>query len=65
MATKYRLPSEKVTELQAAQRALHDILDEFTTAEECGVDCTEYRRLQREAHDRISKILANYGPAVS
>jgi len=65
MVSKFKLPTEHVAKLQQSQRDLHDIVSEFTTAEECGLDCQEYRRLHTEAADRIGKILQNYGPPVS
>lgn len=60
--SKYKLPLEMVAQLQQEQRNLHDILEVIDDAEECGVDCQLYRATQKEAHDRISAILAKFGP---
>jgi hypothetical protein len=59
---KIKLPPDKIAELQSAQRTLHDILPEFDAAEECGVDCQQWRSLHQEAMRRIDALLLHYGP---
>jgi ribosome assembly protein YihI (activator of Der GTPase) len=61
MADRYRLPDEKIAELQTQQRALADILPMIDDAETCGVECQEYRRVHREALDRINQLLDKFG----
>lgn len=58
----YRLPGMEYAKLLETERELHDILPEMDKAEECGIECQEYRRLHREAMERIEKIKINFGP---
>lgn len=61
--SKFKLPPERIAALQQAQRDLHDILSDMDEAEECGVDCQNYRMMHQEAAKRIDAILRHYGPS--
>lgn len=58
----FQLPSEHVAKLKQVQRDLHDILGEFDKADECGIDCQEFRRMHGEAVAAAGNILKHYGP---
>lgn len=57
----FKLPPSEIAKLQEAQRQLHDVLQEYPIAEECGMDCTAWRQLHQEAYNRIDALLRNYG----
>lgn len=60
--SKIKLTNEQIADLQKHQRGLNDILPEFDQAEQCGVDCAEFRRIQADASSQIDKLLQYYGP---
>lgn len=64
MPSKYKLPADKVATLKAAQRELHDVLPLIDEAEQCGIECQQYRQLAEEVQERITKILTYFGPGV-
>jgi len=61
--SKIKLPPEKIAELRAKQRELHDLLPEMDAAEQCGIDCTMLRSIRDDAFDKINKLIQYYGPA--
>lgn len=65
MAKAFTLPPEKVAELKADQRQLHDLLTEFDKLEECGGDCAAWRAQHAEAMARVDALLRNYGPPIA
>jgi len=60
MATTTKLPTELINELKRSERALMDLLPELDKAEQCGIDCQEYRTIRDEAVERISKLLQHF-----
>lgn len=61
MADKYRLPDDKIAQLQSDQRRLADLLPMIEDSEACGIECQEYRRVHGEAMERINKLLEKFG----
>lgn len=57
-----KLPDEMVSRLREHQRNINDLQEELDKAEFCGVDCTQLRAASAEANERMSRLLANYGP---
>lgn len=57
-----KLPNEQFAKLLQAERDLHDILPEMDKADECGIDCQEFRRLHSEMMDNIAGLKKNFGP---
>lgn len=57
-----KLTGEQVGSLLSHQRNLNDLQAELDKAEFCGIDCTQLRSASAEAVERISRLLANYGP---
>lgn len=57
-----KLTDEQVGNLLKHQRDMNDLQLELDKAEFCGVDCTALRGATAEASERISRLLANYGP---
>lgn len=57
----FKLPAEAINALREADRELHDILPELDKADQCGIECREYRRVVQEQREQISKLLQNYG----
>lgn len=56
------LTNEQHASLIKAERDLHDVLPDMDKAEECGIDCQEFRRLHGEAMERIEALKRNFGP---
>jgi len=63
--SKFKLPADHVAKLKQVQRDLHDLLAEFDAADECGIDCQEYRRMHQEAVQAANKLLEHYGPGMT
>ena len=59
---KIKLSKENYAGLLQSERLLHDILPEMDKAEECGIECQEFRRVHAEAMQRIEAMKRNYGP---
>lgn len=55
-----KLPPKEIAALKEAQRTLSDQFAEYDKAEECGLDCQEFRRLAQQKIDEISALLKNY-----
>jgi hypothetical protein len=63
---KIVLTPERIQQLKQAQRNLHDLLPEFDAAEQCGIECQQFRQMAGEAQDKIKALLTNYsGPTHS
>ena len=60
--SKLKLGKEDMAKLTTAERDLHDILPEMDKAEECGIDCQEFRRMHGEAMSSIEALKRNFGP---
>ena len=60
--SKIRLSNEDYASILQAERQLHDILPDIDNAEECGVECQEYRRVHAEYMQQIEKLKAKFGP---
>lgn len=45
-----------------AQRTLNDALPKIDKAEECGIDCTEYRQGHAYLADQVERYLRAYFP---
>lgn len=58
--TKLTLPADKLAELKRAQRDLNDILALMDKAEECDIDCREYRAARDIVSQRIDKLIQNF-----
>lgn len=61
MPQPFKLPADTLTKLREADRELHDVLSELDKADECGIECREYRRVVKEQREQISKLIQNYG----
>lgn len=59
---KLKLDNERFAKLLEAERLFHDILPEMDAAEECGIDCQEFRRLREEMMGQIDAMKRNFGP---
>lgn len=53
---------EHYTLLRRGQQALNDAIPILDMAEECGVDCSDYRNGHAELSGRIDKYLRNFFP---
>jgi predicted DNA-binding protein (UPF0251 family) len=58
---KIKLSAERVAQLRQAQRQLHDILPEMDAAEQCGIECQQFRSLVQEAQNKITNLLTHFG----
>ncbi len=56
------IPKEQFAGLLQAERDLHDLLPEIDKAEECGIECQEFRRVHGEVMENITKLKQNFGP---
>jgi len=60
-ASKY-LDSSHLAVLRQAQRALADLIPEMDKAEQCGVDCTEFRNGHAFIRDKVDQYISTYFP---
>lgn len=57
----FKLPLEDVAELKQHRRNLLDAMDKIPKAEECGIDCQNYRLSIERQIAQIDKIIEHYG----
>jgi hypothetical protein len=63
-SSKIVLSPEDIAGVQQSQRELTDLLTELDRAEECGVDCQQFRAATKEALEQAGKIVMHYGSGV-
>ena len=56
-----KLSPERIAGLQQVQREFNAVLTELDKGEECGVDCSEYRRIVAEESARVAKMIEHFG----
>lgn len=60
-ASKY-LNNSHLALLQQSQRQLADLIPEMDRAEQCGIDCTDFRNGHTFIQDKVATYLATYFP---
>lgn len=62
MAKDQILDKQHYTAIKAAQRKLHDLIDELAKADACGIQCDDLRQVHSEFSDMLTKMEQQYFP---
>ena len=60
MATTNPFTKRDFDKLQAAKRAIHDLLPKLDSAQRCGIECEEFRELAEHFRSRLDKLQTEF-----
>lgn len=58
----FTLSPENYQKVLDAERQLTEVVGDLDKAEQCGIDCQQYRTSLRSQLEMISKVKANFAP---